>query len=212
MKRSQDIDLKTFYTSPRANQFSFYLFEVDAPECYQDWFEVIRNAGPDDLIKIHINSPGGRIDTTLQLVRALQDSQATVVTSVEGECASAATIVFLCADTFEVTPNSLFMFHNYSGGARGKGGEMYDKIVFEKDWLEGLMRDAYKNILTDEELERMLIGKDVYKTSAEMLEILQRRADIERAEDEALCATTEEEELPEFGQDFFPIQDKVQPE
>jgi hypothetical protein len=40
---------------------------------------------------------------------------------------SAATMIFLCADTYEVSEHSMFMFHNYSSATFGKGGEMFDK-------------------------------------------------------------------------------------
>jgi hypothetical protein len=75
---------------------------------------------------------------------------------------SAATMVFMCADQFEVTPHSVFMFHNYSGGAIGKGGEMIDQLLHERKWSERLMNEVYKDFMTDEEIKSMLDNKDMW--------------------------------------------------
>lgn len=170
-------ELKQLYTSPRGTAYSFYLFEIGDPQEYMDWFHVIRQATQNDTIELHINSGGGRLDTTLQLIRALSDTQAQVICSVEGACMSAATIIFLQGDILEISPYSEFMFHNYSSGAVGKGGEMYDRISFEKKSMKHMMKDAYEDILTKKEFSKMLDGKDIYKSAEEMLDILEIRAE-----------------------------------
>jgi len=101
-------------------------------------------------------------------MRVLTETQATVVCSVEGSCISAATMVFLCADVFEITPHSLFMFHNYSGGMFGKGGEIYDQAVFEREWSRQFLQHIYKDFLTEKEIESLLENKDLWLHSEEV--------------------------------------------
>jgi ATP-dependent protease ClpP protease subunit len=102
------------FTKVIARQYSFYLSgEVKEPEEYIEWFDTIRNAGPDDDIVIHINSMGGNLDTALQFIRVLSETQGCVTTSIEGSCMSAATMIFLQGQNFQISPFSLFMTHNY---------------------------------------------------------------------------------------------------
>lgn len=85
---------------------------------------------------------------------------------------SAATMIFLCADGFEVSEHSMFMFHNYSGGTIGKGGEMYDNIMHERKWSEKLLRGVYTDFLTSDEIESILNNKDIWMDGEEVVKRL----------------------------------------
>ena len=149
--------------------YEFYLSGlITGPEDYIEWFNTIRSASDQDVVKIYINSSGGDLNTALQFMRVLSETQATVVCSVEGSCMSAATMIFLCADVFEVTPHSLFMFHNYSGGIFGKGGEIYDQAVFEREWSKQFLQYIYKDFLTSKEIDSLLENKDLWLHSEEV--------------------------------------------
>jgi ATP-dependent protease ClpP protease subunit len=163
------------FSKPVAQLHEFYLSGpvLDAEE-YIDWFDCIRNASEIDTIRIYINSPGGDLYTTLQFLRVMSDTDATIVTSVEGACMSAATMIFLHGHTHEITPHSLFMFHNYSAGTFGKGGEMYDQLQFERKWSENFMSAVYKDFLTTEEISSMLNNKDIWMTSDEVAQRLEK--------------------------------------
>jgi len=174
------------FTKNIAQQHEFYLSGPigDASE-YVDWFDTIRNAQANDTIKIYINSVGGDLYTTLQFLRVIGDTQATVVTSVEGACMSAATMIFLHGHMQEVTPHSLFMFHNYSAGVFGKGGEMYDQLQFERTWSEKFMREVYADFLTEQEIQSMMHNKDIWMDSEEVvkrLNILVEKRNLEAEE------------------------------
>lgn len=176
MSKTQDnLDLD-FSAAPKvyrkvlATQYEFYLSgHIEEASEYVEWFDTIRNAGESDEIKIYINSGGGVLDTALQFMRVLSETPALVTCSVEGSCMSAATMVFLCADAFEITPHSLFMFHNYSGGIFGKGGEIYDQALFEREWSRTLLNDVYKDFLNAQEIASLLDNKDIWLTSEEVM-------------------------------------------
>jgi ATP-dependent protease ClpP protease subunit len=163
-----------FHHRPVANIHEFYLVgEIKRADEYIDWFDIIRNAGKNDVVNIHINSYGGDLFTAIQMMRVLGECEGTVVCSVEGACMSAATMIFLCADGFEVSNHSMFMFHNYSGGTIGKGGEMYDNIVHERKWSEKLLREIYNNFLTEEEIVSVLNNKDIWMDGDEVIKRLE---------------------------------------
>ena len=155
---------------------TFYISGVieDAKE-YNDWFDTIRNAGESDVIKLHINSPGGDLFTAIQFMRVLGETNATVISSVEGACMSAATMLFMSAHQYEISEHSMFMFHNYSGIAIGKGGEMYDNITHERKWSEKIMRTIYKDFLTEDEIKAILENKDIWMEGEEVLRRLKNR-------------------------------------
>ena len=158
--------------------YTFYLVgEITTPDDYVEWFEIIRNATENDIVKIHINSPGGNLFTAVQLMRVMSESQANILTSVEGACMSAATMVFLSGDGFEISEHSMFMFHNYSGGTIGKGGEMYDNIMYERKWSDKFMRSIYDGFLTDIEIKSMLENKDIWMEPEEVFKRLNKRGE-----------------------------------
>lgn len=160
--------MKQFF-KPLSSMFEFYLSGyIDESDNYVDIFNTIRNAGEHDIIKIYINSFGGNLFTAIQFLRAIGESNATIIASVEGACMSAATMIFLAADHFEVTPHSMFMFHNYSGGTIGKGGEMIDQLLHERKWSEGLLNDVYGGFLTKDEIKSMLDNKDLWMDGEEV--------------------------------------------
>lgn len=160
-----------FFTKNTSNSYEFYLSgELLEPENYTNWFDIIRNARTYDSIKFHINSCGGDLYTAIQFLRVMGESAAHITTSVEGACMSAATMIFLSGHSYEITPHSLFMFHNYSAGVFGKGGEMYDQVQFERAWSEQFLTEVYKDFLTTEEIQAMLHNKDIWMTSEQVLE------------------------------------------
>jgi ATP-dependent protease ClpP protease subunit len=165
------------FQNMRGNIYSFYLFDdIRDAESYVNWFHTIRNANANDIVKIHLNSSGGMVSTTIQFLRVLRETEAQVVISVEGNCMSAATMIFLAADTVEVSPHSIFMFHNYSGGAAGKGGEIYTQVAHMQQWSEALLQDVYEGFLTKKEIQLILNGQDIWMTSEEVMTRVRKKA------------------------------------
>ena len=163
------------YHRPLVNMYSYYLYDIGAPDQYTEWVDKIRSAGSNDIIKIHINSYGGDLFSAIQLLRAISESPAKIITSVEGACMSAATMVFLASDQYEVSPHSMFMFHNYSGGTFGKGGEMLDQLQHEREWSEKLLVEMYDGFLTDREIQSLLDNKDIWMDGDEVIKRLSKK-------------------------------------
>ena len=88
---------------------------------------------------------------------------------------SAATLIFLSADRFELSDHTMFMFHNYSSGTIGKGGEMYDQITHFRSWSEKLFDYFYKDFLTPDEIKSMLDNKDIWLDADEVAKRLEKR-------------------------------------
>ena len=169
------LNFNNSFSKTTARHYEFYLTgEILEATEYVEWFDTIRSASINDTVTIYINSCGGDLYTAIQFLRVLAESNAEIICSVEGACMSAATMVFLAADTFQVTPHSLFMFHNYSAGVFGKGGEMFDQLQFERAWSEAFLTDVYRDFLTETEVKEMLHNKDIWMTSQQVIERLNK--------------------------------------
>jgi ATP-dependent protease ClpP protease subunit len=97
---------------------------------------------------------------------------------------SAATLIFLSADRFELSDHTMFMFHNYSSGTIGKGGEMYDQITHFRAWSDKLFNSFYKDFLTPEEIKSMLDNKDIWLDAEEVAKRLKHRIEADNEEPE----------------------------
>jgi len=183
------------YTSRAAvNIHEFYLCgNIESADEYIEWFDTIRHSGPTDVIRLFINSYGGDLFTAIQFMRVLSETEATVIVSVEGACMSAATMIFLCADQFEVSEHTMFMFHNYSGTVIGKGGEMLDQLQHERVWSEKLLRNVYEDFLTEDEIKAMLNNKDLWMDGEEVI----KRLEVKKAKMDAEKAAEEEGDIEE---------------
>lgn len=191
----QELDLKsrTNFTKTAAQLHEFYISgPIEEPLEYTEWFDTIRNAGEDDTIKIYINSGGGSVDTAVQFMHLLRTTPAFVVCAVEGACMSAATMIFLQGNALEICEHSLFMFHNYAGGAFGKGGELYDQINFERSWSRRLLEDVYRDFLTAAEISQMLDNKDIWMDGEEVKKRATALAELHAAQAEAAEAAAQE--------------------
>ena len=169
-------NITAFTDRPISKVHKFYLSgEIKSPSEYIHWFETIRNASETDVVVIHINSYGGDLFTAIQFMRTFAETKANIVASVEGACMSAATVIFLTAKHFEISKHSMFMFHNYSSGSFGKGGEMYDNIVHEREWSRKLWKDVYTGFLTETEINSILQNKDIWMSGEEVSKRLEKK-------------------------------------
>lgn len=185
--KNSDIDLeeiikikqnsnKLFASKPMATFHEFYLTgRIEEADRYIAVFDMIRHATSEDVIKIYVNSPGGDLFTALQFGRAMGDSDATIIVSVEGQCCSAATIIALAADMVELSNHCVWMCHNYSSGMIGKGHELHSQAEFERDWSIKLMKDIYDGFLSESEIQRMLNGADLWMGADDVMERLNKR-------------------------------------
>jgi hypothetical protein len=67
------------------------------------------------------------------------------------------------------------MFHNYSGGTIGKGGEMIDQLQHERKWSQHLLSRIYADFLTADEIKSLLDNKDIWMDGEQVLKRLNTR-------------------------------------
>jgi len=170
------VKIKWYSQSVQRQIYHFYLFgqisyEIDK---YADLLNTLKTAQEDDTIIIYINSFGGALDMAVQIVNSMLCSKARVVTSLDGVAYSAATFVFLAGSEYIINPHGSFMIHNYSAGLYGKGHEMRPHLDHLDKRVEDMMKTFYNKILTEEELDHVLRGGDIWMDSEDLMKRLEK--------------------------------------
>ena len=121
-------------------------------------------------IKIHINSEGGDLFAGLSMSDAIRICKVPVTTIIEGEAASAATIISVVADKRMITKNSHMLIHQMSTSFWGKYNEFLDEMKNQKTLMDIMKKiyNKYTNI-TIKELN-VCLKKDIYWTPEYCLE------------------------------------------
>lgn len=152
-----------------AAHIHIYLSEsIGEAEQYVDMIHRIATAGPADTIFVHLNTPGGQLDTGVQIINALQNTQARVVTILEGVAYSLGTLIFLVGDEMVVNDHCMMMFHNFNGGIVGKGNEITLELEATNKWFATLAKQIYVPFLSEDEVHRLHRGEDLWIQSPEI--------------------------------------------
>lgn len=177
--------------SPKGKIIDFYLINsIEDIKDYIDFLREVENAKPEDTVKIHINNYGGSLDVAMNIYDVLQQSPASIQVSVEGACASAATMIMLAGNEWFIYPHSWVMIHAWSGMEWGKWNELKASHEFSERVTENRFRALYQNFLTPEEIEDCLKGKDFYFDNEETLVRIQNYQADAMKKQEAINAIT----------------------
>lgn len=137
---------------------------------YADLFIALRSAGPADQFLFYLNTPGGSLDTGLQLIHSVQASEARVTMILDPQASSMGALLFLCGDDVSVPPYSSLMFHNYSAelGMR-KGHEQFAAVRAFTDTYRKVLERVCQPFLTFDEISGIQKGQDLWLDSDEIL-------------------------------------------
>lgn len=164
------------YIFQDGNRYSVYICKpIVAPSRYIELFNLLQTATKDDHIDFFLATPGGRLDTTAQLLAMMADTEAETTCHVMSSVMSAGTMIALAADHLTVAPFGYMMIHNASGGTG------YDKVnltaqyaVHSEKWCKNIFKEIYAVFLSEEEIEQLLGNRDFYIDHDEILERWER--------------------------------------
>lgn len=149
--------------------------DIGDPSEYTELLNVLRRAKEEDEVHIYINSPGGYLCSTVEIVNAMALCAGTVITHACGTVASAATLIFLAGHIQIIMEDVEFMCHYYSTGFWGKGQELEKYAKHSKKSNQKFMKRFYKGFLTKKEFKSLCNGKDFWFGSKELAKRVQRR-------------------------------------
>ena len=128
-----------------------------------------------DRAEVHVNSGGGSVSVSNMLLNAMAKSKAHITTVLESDAHSAASVVFLSGDSFEVTPDATMILHNgYFGSAGDKAHEVVQNATFTENCHFAMIRRAYEGFLTEDEIEDLLKGQDFRLNADQIKERLEK--------------------------------------
>lgn len=163
---NNDVYIYSEITRELALNFSIELKKLEKKLlCMSIQFDI-----PVPEIKIHINSEGGDLFAGLAMSDAIRVCKVPVTTIIEGEAASAATIISVVADKRVITKNSHMLIHQMSTGFWGKYNEFLDEMKNQKTLMD-IMKKIYSKYtnITIKELN-VCLKKDIYWTPEYCLE------------------------------------------
>ena len=180
--------------------YTIYLNEeIVEAEKYSKLFNLLRSAGEYDVIQIHINSPGGNLFTGIQLITCMKQCMAHIITTLDGMAFSLAPLILFAGDEINISENSMIMFHNYSSAQYGKGNEQLSNVNAMNDFYRNTLSKYAKPFLSDDEIDEIINGKDLYFGDDVITERIDRiMEEYESEENEAEDPEAESGEQLEF--------------
>jgi len=143
---------------------------------YNDLLLTLRRCQEEDDIQLYINSGGGALPTTFQIINAMSQCKAPITTILDGNAHSAASLLFLSGNTYVFSDSSAMLCHYFTTGIQGKGHEVSDYITFAEEHYKQLFKNIYNHFLTEKELQDMFTGKDFWFNYKQIEKRLQTKA------------------------------------
>jgi ATP-dependent protease ClpP protease subunit len=150
---------------------------IREPKYYRAIAEEITNLGQHDTVQFRVNSPGGRLDGLVVLLNAIENTEADVVCFIEGECHSAASILALHCPNVIISPYASMMVHHVSYGTAGKDSDVVSMVMHNTAYCKELFMDTYQYFLSEQEIQDVLNGKEIWLRANDIKERLERRAE-----------------------------------
>jgi len=176
------------HQSMQVNSYKIRLNDdVDTPVNYTHELNIIEDLGENDSVTIVLNNNGGALDTAVEFCSAITGTDGYVHGHISGCAHSAASMIFLKCHSFSVSPYATMLVHAASGGFIGKMSENFAQADHFRDWLEFFYKDVYQDFLTDDEIDRVLDGKDFWLNAEQIEERLEKMVEArnERMQKEA---------------------------
>ena len=146
---------------------------------YRNILNAIDSLGQDDAVLIKVDSPGGYLGSAMQIINAIQQTEAHVHVQIDGMAASAASLIALAAPSVSVAPYSSMMVHSASFGSAGHQSNVVTHSAFVDNQVKQIMKDIYSDFLTDKEFSEVMLGAELWFDSDQIIERLEKRAELQ---------------------------------
>ncbi len=155
------------------NESETYAYITDGigdPSDYNELCYLLKAAPKGHTFHLHINTPGGVLDSAFMLVDALKSTSAHTVAHLTGTVASAGTIIALSCDELIVAEHTSFLIHNYSSSSGyEKAHELKARTEFTNRELNKAFKVFYSGFLTDTEIAEVIDGRDMWLSAEDVL-------------------------------------------
>ena len=157
---------ETYKLIPAHKEYRIFIDEfAERERGLHEMFNVLWSADKHDTLEIRISSGGGDITEGMSLYNIITNKfNGRTTTILDSYGYSMGALTFCMGDKRVVTEFCDLMFHNYSMGAYGKGGE----VQVHTDHVDAHVRRFMKKLVTakkflsEAEYEQMVVGKDYW--------------------------------------------------
>lgn len=154
-----------------AVQHHFYITgPIGEADEYIDLIDCLYSGKPGDTVFIHLNTPGGHLDTAMQILNAIRSAECEVVGIADGAVCSAGTLILLGCPNIGIQDFSYLMLHDASEGTFGKASENLRQVQFTSKLISKICREIYYPFFSNQEIDEILDGKDYWITAEEINE------------------------------------------
>lgn len=183
------------------NHFRFFLDnDIEENSKYREIIQVLISATQGDIVELMISNSGGFLSTTISLINAIRQSEAFVRAVIMSEAHSASSFISVACDDSVALPHSRMLIHNPRCGSFGNFNEVVKNNEFFEKHIKNFYLDVYKDFLSEDEINDVLEGKDLWLTSDEFNQRIEKRnekirlqQEQEEREREELISEQEEE-------------------
>lgn len=157
---------------------------IEEEEDYIDLIHTLYTAQPSETVVLYLNTPGGRLDLTMQIINAMRSSEADVIAIADGAVASAGSLILFAAPNIGVQPLSYVMMHDGTEGLGGKSNENLKQAQFTTKLMRQICRSIYGPFFSEEEIDSLLDGKDMWLTSEDVESRINKVVEIKKDKEE----------------------------
>ena len=171
-KKVVDKERRLYEITPKHTRYRVYIgrfFELR--KGLHAVFNELKTAKENDILEFMIDSGGGFVNEGMQFYNIIHEKfHGRTVAYLDNKGYSMGAMLFSMCDKRVVYPYSDFMYHNYAGGAHGKGGEIKARVDHVSKKLETFFYDIIvkQGFLTKDEYQQMLVGQDYWMGTKEM--------------------------------------------
>ena len=169
--------------SVESTEYSLYIHgSIGSANNFMEHFAVLKQAGPNDVINLYLNTPGGNLATAVELIDHINECQAQIVCTIGMDCASAGVPIALACDAWKVGAFSTMMVHSFSYGVFGHATGVENHSTFNSSLNAMFVQQTYKDFLTKKEIKNVIKGVDLFigpKSLADRLSALAQARDDE---------------------------------
>lgn len=157
------------FATPTFVKHDIYLYdEIGTAENYVELVQALNDATENDVFNIKIATGGGDLDGCIAIIHAIRNTKALVIGHADSIVASAGTIIFLSCHNWTIGEFAYFMFHDGAGVLAGKFNETSKQITAIQKLYRQIADKIYRPFFSDEEIQKIMDGADLYQTSEEM--------------------------------------------
>ena len=197
IKKSTEIDFFEVLLKENILAFKYITDDFDDAKSFDEVVALLANSTEDDEITWNIVSRGGYINSLEMLLGWKQMCQARQIHVLTSEAASCATAFFLSpADEYLVFDSASFMIHESSYGSGGTASNVRRHTQHVDKKNDKFVRDTYKGFLSEDEIEDILKGVEIYLDADQIRERLSQRENklVQEAQEESIAQLKEFEE------------------